>query len=70
LSGDPLAGCDEKVLAQSNSAPRNLAEALRAMIMTLPWLVPIVLLIQVIRLLWRFLRRRGGTERRAERSPR
>jgi hypothetical protein len=46
---------------------RNVAEALRAMIMTLPWLLPIVLLIQVIRLLWRFLRRRGGTERRAAR---
>lgn len=46
---------------------RNVAEALRAMIMTLPWLVPIVLLIQVIRLLWRFLRRRGGTKRPAAR---
>jgi hypothetical protein len=46
---------------------RNVADALRAMIMTLPWLVPIVLLIQVIRLLWRFLRRRGGTKRPAAR---
>ncbi len=46
---------------------RNVADALRAMIMTLPWLVPIVLLIQVIRLLWRFLRRRGGTQRAAAR---
>jgi hypothetical protein len=45
----------------------NVADASRATIMTLPWLVPIVLLIQVIRLLWRFLRRRGGTERRAVR---
>jgi hypothetical protein len=46
---------------------RNVADALRAMIMTLPWLVPIVLLIQVIRFLWRFLRRRDGTKRTAAR---
>jgi len=46
---------------------RNVADALCAMIMTLPWLVPIVLLIQVIRLLWRFLRRRDGTKRTAAR---
>jgi Domain of unknown function (DUF4349) len=36
----------------------NVADALRATIETLPWLVPIVLLLQVLRLLWRFLRRR------------
>jgi hypothetical protein len=36
----------------------NIADALRAIIATLPWLVPLVLLIQILRLLWRFMRRR------------
>jgi Domain of unknown function (DUF4349) len=36
----------------------NVADALRAIIATLPWLVPLVLLIQILRLLWRFMRRR------------
>ena len=36
----------------------NIAGALRAIIATLPWLVPLVLLIQILRLLWRFMRRR------------
>ena len=36
----------------------NIADALRAIIATLPWLVPLVLLIQILRLLWRFMRGR------------
>lgn len=36
----------------------NIAGALRAIIATLPWLVPLVLLIQILRLLWRFMRGR------------
>jgi hypothetical protein len=65
-----LGAVENPILADWNDSASvfsdNVADAMRATIMTLPWMAPIVLLIQPIRLLWRFLRRRG-TERRPAR---